>query len=73
MQTRQRRLEVGDWIEVDAPRDIQPRRGMVLEVLGGRGHERYRVRWDEAHESMLYPSGGVRVIDPPSARGPSHD
>lgn len=62
MQPKNTRPSVGDWIEVDAPRDKPPRRGLILEVLGAPGHERYRVRWDEQHESVLYPSGGARVL-----------
>ncbi len=30
------------------------REGLILEVLGTPGHERYRVRWDEEHESIFY-------------------
>ncbi|MGZ4233522.1 MAG: hypothetical protein ACXVVQ_19110 [Solirubrobacteraceae bacterium] len=25
-------------------------------------HERYRVRWDEKHESSLYPADGVVIV-----------
>jgi hypothetical protein len=43
------------------------RRGMILEVLGRPGHEHYRVRWDEQHESILFPADGVSIV-----RGASH-
>jgi hypothetical protein len=33
----------------------------VLEVLGRRGHEHSRVRWDEQHESIHFPGGGTIV------------
>jgi Domain of unknown function (DUF1918) len=39
------------------------RRGEIVELLGGAGHEHYRVRWDEQHESILYPNDGV-IITP---------
>jgi hypothetical protein len=48
----------GDWIEVHMVGGGLPRRGQVVEVLGAAGHERYRVRWDEEHESIHYPRGG---------------
>ena len=38
-----------------------PRRGEIIEVLGGEGHEHYRVHWDEKHESIVYPADGVIV------------
>jgi hypothetical protein len=48
----------GDWLEVHAIGGGPPRRGQILEVIGPPGHERYRVRWDEEHESIHYPRGG---------------
>lgn len=27
----------------------------VLEVIGGEGHRRYRVLWDDGHESIFFP------------------
>ena len=45
----------GDWIEVNVIGGGSNRRGQILEVLGGEGHEHYRVRWDEEHESIFYP------------------
>jgi hypothetical protein len=33
-----------------------------VEVLGGQGHEHYRVRWDERHESIVYPADGVSIV-----------
>lgn len=39
-----------------------PRRGQIVEVLGHDQRTRYRVRWDEKHESIHYPGGGT-IID----------
>ena len=52
----------GDWLVIP-PRGIadRGRRGLILEILGHGEHEHYRVRWDEEHESIFYPSGGCRV------------
>jgi hypothetical protein len=35
--------------------------GEILEVLGEPGHEHYRVRWDNGHESLHYPGSDARV------------
>jgi FtsP/CotA-like multicopper oxidase with cupredoxin domain len=51
----------GDWIVAQGFRGARGRRGEVLEVLGAPGHEHYRVRWDDDHESILYPTDGVVV------------
>jgi len=52
----------GDWIEVSGRPGRPARRGEVVEVLGEPGHERYRVRWDGRHESVLFPTEAVRVV-----------
>jgi hypothetical protein len=51
----------GDWIAVHVIGGGAPRRGQVVEVMGRPGHERYRVRWDEEHESIHFPSEGTSV------------
>ena len=57
----------GDWIECRGVHGQAPRRGEIIEVLGHEGHEHYRVRWDEKHESVVYPADGV-IIAPGPAR-----
>ena len=54
----------GDWLEVHGPGGGVPRRGQILEVIGGSQHERYRVRWTDDRESIFYPSEGTRFIAP---------
>jgi Domain of unknown function (DUF1918) len=34
----------------------RPRLGEVLELLGTPDHRHYRVRWEDEHESIFYPS-----------------
>lgn len=58
---------VGDWIETHGISGQAPRRGQIVEVLGEASHTRYLVRWDEMHESILYPADGVMVIPTPAA------
>ena len=47
--------EPGDLVVVHGHSTGQPERtGVILEVLGASGHEHYRVRWDEEHESLFW-------------------
>jgi hypothetical protein len=39
----------------------KPRIGEILEVFGDSAHEHYRVRWDDGHESIFYPSGDATI------------
>lgn len=63
-----RHARKGDWIEVSGRPGKPPRRGQVTEILGERTHEHYRVRWDERHESVFFPTEGVHVVEPEKAR-----
>jgi Domain of unknown function (DUF1918) len=53
---------VGDWVEAHGLPGRPSRRGQIVALLGGAGHEHYRVRWDEQHESILYPEEAVVII-----------
>jgi hypothetical protein len=53
---------VGDWLEARGIHGEPPRRGEIVEILGQPGHEHFRVRWDERHESVVFPADGVSVI-----------
>jgi hypothetical protein len=52
---------VGDVIEARGLHGRASRRGEIVELLGSAGHRHYRVRWDEKHESIVYPADGVLV------------
>ena len=53
----------GDRIVVDGAKVGQgPREGEVLEVLRDNGHEHYRVRWNDGHESIYFPQSDARVV-----------
>jgi len=56
--------KVRDHIVVESEHVGAPtREGKVLEVLKGEVGVRYRVRWEDGHESVFTPSAGsVRVI-----------
>lgn len=62
--TSHRGSKPGDRIVVTGHRVGEPERtGEILELLGEPGHERYRVRWDDGHETIFYP-GGDAIIQP---------
>jgi Domain of unknown function (DUF1918) len=54
-------VRVGDVIEAHGLHGVPSRRGMIVELLGSTAHRHYRVRWDEQHESIVYPADGVIV------------
>ena len=59
----------GDWIQARGVYGQAPRKGEIIEVLGLEGHEHYRVRWDERHESIVYPADGVIITPGPRRHG----
>jgi hypothetical protein len=53
---------IGDWLVIGGPPGTMPRQGQVVGVLGPAARRHFRVRWDEEHESLFYPTDGVTVI-----------
>lgn len=52
----------GDVVVVSGHHVGEPERtGEILEVLGDPSHERYRVRWDDGHESIFYPGSDAHI------------
>jgi hypothetical protein len=45
-----------------------PRTGVIEEVLRGDPAPRYRIRWDDGHESTVTPSSGTLQPQPHRAR-----
>lgn len=72
MTTPDTPASVGDVIEVRGVPGAPTRRGTILELLGRAGHEHYRVRWDEEHESLFFPSErqGTYAVHPASSWTP---
>ena len=61
--------QVGDLVVVEGHRVGASRRvGEILAVLGEPSREHYRVRWDDDHESVFYPSNDA-TIQPAEHRG----
>ncbi len=54
-------VQVGDWLEARGIHGEPARVAEILEILGEPGREHYRVRWDEQHESIVYPADGITI------------
>ncbi len=56
------RVAPGDVVEVSGRRVGDPgRKGEILDVLGEPDHPHYLVRWEDEHESVLYPGEGTTI------------
>jgi hypothetical protein len=54
------KLKVGNHIKVEAESTEQhPRTGVVEEVVSEPPAPRYRIRWDDGHESIYAPAAGA--------------
>ncbi len=54
---------VGDRVVMESERVGQAaREGEILEVLGTPSEVHYRVRWQDGHESIFFPSAGSLTI-----------
>jgi hypothetical protein len=58
--------KVGNRIEVESEStDRPPRRGVIEEVVREAPSPRYRIRWDDGHETIYTPAAGaLRVAEP---------
>jgi len=57
-----RAVEQGDVVVVSGRRvGESPRIGEVIEVLGQPDHPHYAVRWDDGHQSILYPGEATSI------------
>jgi hypothetical protein len=55
--------KVGDQIVVESEKVGQPaRQGEILEVIEAQYGTRYRVMWDDGHESTIRPAAGSARI-----------
>ena len=54
---------VGDRIVVESRKVGGTRKtGEVVEVIEGASGRHYRIRWDDGHESVAYPSTDASVV-----------
>jgi hypothetical protein len=53
-------LEAGTRVAVEAEStERTARTGVIEEVVRGDPHPRYRIRWDDGHESIYTPAAGA--------------
>jgi hypothetical protein len=56
--------KVGDRVVAESEStERAPRRGEVLEVMRDDPHPRYRIRWDDGHESIYTPAAGALRVE----------
>jgi hypothetical protein len=57
-------LEVGVRVVVESESTTAaPRAGEIAEVMRGEPHPRYRIRWDDGHESIYSPEAGALRLE----------
>ena len=58
--------KVGDRVEVESESTARaPRTGIVEDVVREAPSPRYRIRWDDGHETIYTPAAGaLRVVEP---------
>ena len=62
-------LKVGNHVEVESESTEQrPRRGVIEEVMRDAPSPRYRIRWDDGHESIYTPAAGALRRAEPSEK-----
>jgi hypothetical protein len=53
-------LKVGNHVEVESEStERKPRKGVIEEVVREAPFPRYRIRWDDGHESIYTPAAGA--------------
>jgi hypothetical protein len=54
------RFKSGDRVRVESQStERPPRTGVVEEVMHGTADPRYRIRWDDGHETVYTPAAGT--------------
>jgi hypothetical protein len=58
-------LEAGKRVVAESEStDRRPRSGVIEQVLRGDPSPRYRIRWDDGHESIYTPASGALRAGP---------
>lgn len=57
---------VGDAVEVKGLPGRPAKRGQIVELLGAGEHLHFRVRWEDEHESLLFPTEGATLVHRPA-------
>jgi Domain of unknown function (DUF1918) len=56
--------KIGDRVTVEAERTSQTARHGVIEEILQETPPRFRVHWDDGHESILSPAAGALSVEP---------
>jgi hypothetical protein len=58
--------KVGDRIIIESEKvGLPDREGTILEIIEASYGTRYRVAWDDGHESTIHPAAGsARIVHP---------
>jgi hypothetical protein len=63
------KLKAGDRVVAESEStERPPRHGVIEEVLRSASSARYRIRWDDGHESIWTPAAGA-LHKAPAKRG----
>ena len=57
-------VKIGDRVTVEAERTSQTARHGVIEEVLQETPPRFRVQWDDGHESILSPAAGALRVEP---------
>jgi hypothetical protein len=57
-------VKIGDRVMVEAERTSQTARHGVIEEILQEEPPRFRVHWDDGHESILSPAAGSLRVEP---------
>jgi hypothetical protein len=57
-------VKIGDRVTVEAERATQTARHGVIEEILQETPPRFRVHWDDGHESILTPAAGALRVEP---------
>jgi Domain of unknown function (DUF1918) len=53
-------LKVGNRVELESEStERSPRTGVIVEVVREAPSARYRIRWDDGHETIYTPAAGA--------------
>ena len=65
-------ISPGDHVLAEAEStERMPRRGVVEEVVRDEPHPRYRIRWEDGHESIYTPAAGALTLADEVVAGPA--
>jgi hypothetical protein len=69
MEVRAMEVKGGDRVKVESEStERPPRTGVIEELVHGPPSPRYRIKWDDGHESIYTPSAGALHLAEPATK-----